>query len=139
MRMLDARPYHALRAAKMRSLRAPGPVQLDARFDRRLRVARPRRLAVPSKGGFMPGLSQDMNETEVQVGYDDATLAGHQLKASRKHKGRPSRKHKGRPSGHHAGMLPGIGAMDIAGLLSGKNLAVAAGVAAIGYFLFKRK
>jgi hypothetical protein len=55
----------------VKHLRSAAPRRLDARFDRHLRSPHPKRLPRDSgKGSFMPGLSAELDETEVMVGYE---------------------------------------------------------------------
>jgi len=120
MRSISAQLDRPLRSPRMKHLRAGAPRRLDARGARHLRTPGPRRLKQASGRGFLPGfaglgLVEDLDHTDVQVGYEDSALAG------------------------HGGMLPGVGAFDMKSMLTAKNLAIGAAAAVVGYFLFKRK
>ncbi len=117
---IDARPARRLSSPQVKHLRARAPSNINARFDRQLPVMRPKRL--PRAGGaFLPGfagLAEEISETEVQVGYMDPGAAAI----------------------YRGGVGPGpMGAFDLQSLLSGKNLGLLAGAAALGYFIFRRK
>jgi len=115
MQSINAAPARPLSSPRVKHLRAPAARNLDPRADRRLRSPVARKL--PRAGGeFLPGFSglglvEDMDQTEVQVGYQDA-LAG--------------------------GYMPGMGAFDLGSLLSGKNLGLVAVAAGIGFLIFKK-
>lgn len=118
MHSLNAAPARRLSTPRVKHLRPPGVRRLDLREDRRLRSPVVRELAQPSGRGFLPGfaglgLVEDLDETEVQVGYEDSALAG--------------------------GMMPGLGAFDFGALMTPKNLGLMAAAAGVGYLLFKRK
>jgi hypothetical protein len=117
MQLLDARFAKPLHSPRMKSLRAARVRNLDARGARHLRTPGPRRLAQASGRGFLPGfagmgLVEDLDQTDVQVGYEDSALAG--------------------------GMMPGLGAFDIKSVLTIKNVGICLAAAAASYFFFKR-
>ncbi len=115
---LNAAPPRRLSSPKVKHLRAPSARRLDPRADIRLKSPVARKL--PRAGGeFLPGFSglglvEDLDSTEVQVGYSDGdALAG-------------------------SSMLPGVGALDFGALFSGKNLGLMAVAVGAGYLLFKK-
>lgn len=116
MRILNAAPPRRLDARHAKMLRSPRPRSLSAPLDRHLRVPRPRRMP-RAAGAFLPGfagLAEELNETEVQVGYMDPAV---------------SSMYRG-----------GVGAFDIKSLMTPRNLMIA-GAVAVGasVFLFKRR
>lgn len=118
MRTLNAAPPIRLDARRPNVLRPPRPRGLNAPLDRRLASPRPRRLP-RAAGTFLPGfagLAEELDETEVQVGYMDP----------------------GAESMYHGGVGP-VGAFDLQSLLTPRNLLIA-GAVAVGasMFLFKR-
>ena len=116
MRTLNAAPPRRLDAHGAKTLRSPRPRSLNAPLDRRLASPRPRRLP-RAAGSFLPGfagLAEELNETEVQVGYMDPSV---------------SSMYRG-----------GVGAFDVKSLLTPRNIIIA-GAVAVGasMFLFKRR
>lgn len=116
MTVLSSPRPRVLNGPRLRPLNAARVRRLDARGAHSIRAPRPKRIRSDYvRGGFMPGLSEDLSSTEVQVGYESPDeLAGN-------------------------GFFPGMGAFDVQSLMAPKNLAMMAGAAALGYFLFKRK
>lgn len=116
MRTLNAAPPRRLDARHAKMLRSPRPRSLSAPLDRHLRTPRPRRMP-RAAGAFLPGfagLAEELNETEVQVGYMDPAV---------------SSMYRG-----------GVGAFDIRSLISGRNLLIAGGIAVLAStVLFKRR
>jgi hypothetical protein len=92
---------------------------MSAPLDRHLASPRPRRLP-RAAGSFLPGfagLAEELDETEVQVGYMDPGAAAM----------------------YHGGVGP-IGAFDLQSLLTPRNILIA-GAVAVGasMFIFKRR
>jgi len=99
-----------LHSPRVTHLRAMQPRQLDAPLDRHLASPRPKRLPRDSgKGSFMPGLSAELDETEVMVGFESPDQLAQEM-----------------------------GAFDVQSLLTKQNVLVLAGAAVLGYFAFKR-
>lgn len=68
---IDARGARRIHSPRVRSLAVAGPRKLDARLDRHLSSPTPTRLPRDTgKGSFMPGLGLELDETEVQVGFE---------------------------------------------------------------------
>jgi len=135
-----------LDASKPHGIGASRPVRLKIPLGRRLSPAAPRHLAGPPvkrlsrvsssgpRAGFFPGMGEELNATEVVVGYDDQDgLAGV--------KKRTIKGHAAAKVAHLApaqGFMPGFGAFDVGSLMTGRNIAIAA--AAVGaWFLLKRR
>ena len=107
---INAAGPRRLSAAPIKYLRAAPTRKLNARFDRHLSSPVPTRIPRDSgKGSFLPGLSAELDQTDVMVGYESPD----QLAAS-------------------------MDVAGFSDLLTKQNLMYAAGAAVLGYFLFKR-
>jgi hypothetical protein len=70
MASLDARPARSLAIAPPKNLSIPLGRRLDPKMARALMSHRPTRIARDNGGGgFFPGMGEEMDETEVQVGW----------------------------------------------------------------------
>jgi hypothetical protein len=74
---LDASPARSLAVPPPKNLSIPLGRRLDPKMARALMSKRPKRLPRDNGGGgFFPGMGEEMDETEVQVGWGDRNGLG---------------------------------------------------------------
>ncbi len=107
---INAAGPRRLSSSPVKHLRSSVPRRLDARLDRHLSSPRPTRLPRDSGGGsFMPGLSADLDETEVMVGYESPDQLAAEMDVA-----------------------------GFSDLMTKQNAMILGGAALLGYLLFKR-
>lgn len=137
--LLDASQPRSMRGPAVKHLRPAANKHLSPQLDKHLSSPPVKRLP-RAAGSFVPGIGAELDQTEVQVGYNDQDeLAGIATKRPLHPKQVVNGKVQ-RPIRHlnpGSGMLPGLGAFS--DLFTGKNFGLLAVAAIGGYLLFKKK